>query len=629
MAKVVSIGCFSGFWGDSIYGASQLVKKSDKLDYLIGDYLAEVTMGILARLKKQPPKGGAGEGGYVAEFAKEIFAPLLKDLVEKNIKVVTNAGGMNPIALKKQLEEIAKKLNFPNIKIAAVQGDDITDKFAELQESGSISQFSIAGETEKLPENKMMLSSNAYFGAFPIAHALQSGAHIVVTGRVVDSALALGPLIYEFGWKSHQYDLLAAGSVAGHIIECGCHATGGNLTDWESSLAQGWEDVGYPIAECYSDGHCLITKPKNTGGLVSVSTVAEQLVYEIGDPKRYILPDVVVDFSQVKLEEVKDPASSLMKVKVSGARGSAPTPYYKVSNTYFDGFKLQGIMMIGGIDAKRKAEATAAAVIARTSSIFKSKGWEDYKEVHIEALGSEQSYGPVLSRTQHSREVLLRFVASHSDKRALGLLAKEVIPSALSMAPGITGGGAGRPKVQPSILYNSCLVSKSTLAPQVIIGNEPPMTYHTPVTDITSPSHITHTPSSQTDTSSTPPITKSIDFTNLTVTVPLIKVCFGRSGDKGDVSNIGIICRKPHLFPYIKEQLTAEVVKGYMGHLIKGKVERYELPGIHGFNFICTKSLGGGGMSSPHMDRQGKCYAQMLLDYPITLPYKSIYQHKL
>jgi len=343
-----------------------------------------------------------GEGGYVAEFVTDVFAPLLKEIVDKKIKVVTNAGGphpvlvdlsslahlvdivfvgMNPEALKKHLEAIAAKAGV-SLTVAAVSGDDLMESFSTLSEQGAVKSFDIEGVAEVLPK-RPMLSSNAYFGAFPVAMALQAGAQVVVTGRAVDSAIVLGPLIAEFGWSESSYDLLGAGSICGHILECGCHTTGGNFTDWRLSLANGWHNVGYPIAECFADGSFIVTKPPNTGGLVSVATVAEQIVYEIHDPANYFLPDVIADFTQVKLEELPPLNGyhlpprltaivlliiymhifSAGRVRVTGGRGRSPTAWYKVSNTYLGQFKMTAMLMVGGPEARAKALAVGEAIV--------------------------------------------------------------------------------------------------------------------------------------------------------------------------------------------------------------------------------------------------------------------------
>lgn len=582
MSKGVKIGCWSAFWGDSAFGAHQLVKED--LHYLVGDYLSEVTMGLLAKSKLEKLDGGA-----INEFATSVWQPLQSTIMKKKIKVITNAGGLNPLSLKKLVEKEAEKAGI-KVKVAAIVGDDV------LSITGELKPF----DQEEIPKEKF-LSSNAYIGAFPIAKALELGADVVITGRCVDSALVLGPLIYEYKMSPKDYDLLASGSLAGHIVECGCQCTGGNFTDWKDSFEKGWENIGYPICEFYSNGSFIITKPKGTGGIVTIGTVSEQIVYEIGDPSNYILPDVVLDFTQVKLTQKENDV-----VFVSGAKGYPPTTSYKVSLTWSKGFMISGSLLIGGIDALNKAKAVGSSIVNRVRKLFKMFQLPDFTDVNIEYLGAEEIYGPH-SRTTRSREVLLRITVSHTVPKALGIFARELAPSATNMSPGITGSGMGRPKLSPKLYYLSALVDKKLISISIHIGESTEK-----FTEFLDHSKVERTIS---NLSSQSKINSS-----LTIQVPLISLCYGRSGDKGDIGNIGIIARKPEYYEFIKTHLTSQRVHEYLDYYVKGKVERYELPGIHSFNFVCTKSLGGGGLQSSRIDRQGKCLAQILLDYPVHVP---------
>ncbi|MDP1909150.1 MAG: acyclic terpene utilization AtuA family protein, partial [Hyphomicrobium sp.] len=345
MSKSIRIGGGGGFWGDSEDGAFQLVEKG-KIDVLIMDYLAEITMSLLARARARQPKAG-----YAPDFVS-LMGRLGRRIAEQKIRVVVNAGGVNPLGCREAIEAVLKEANL-DLRVAVVVGDDLLPLADDLRKAGVTEMFNGA----PLPAD--LWSMNAYLGAFPIAAALSAGADIVITGRCTDSALALGPLIHAFGWTRDDYDRLAMGSLAGHVLECGTQATGGITTDWQD--VPGWDDMGFPIAECQSDGSFVLSKPADTGGRISSPTVAEQIVYEIGDPRRYILPDVVCDFSGVHLEEIGPD-----QVRVIGARGNAPTSTYKVSATYADGFKATGTMMIGGRDAAAKARRTADAILART-----------------------------------------------------------------------------------------------------------------------------------------------------------------------------------------------------------------------------------------------------------------------
>eukprot|EP01118_Nematostelium_gracile_P013304 TRINITY_DN5002_c0_g1_i2.p1 TRINITY_DN5002_c0_g1~~TRINITY_DN5002_c0_g1_i2.p1 ORF type:complete len:626 (-),score=175.22 TRINITY_DN5002_c0_g1_i2:28-1905(-) len=606
-SKTIRIGCSSAFWGDTPSAAHQLVTMGGHLDYLVSDYLAEVTMCILARAKSKGASGGAGEGGYVREYVDTVWKPLMKQIMDRNIKLVTNAGGMNPLALKLAIEQAAKEANLPIPIVAAIHGDDLTDKIHDLKEEGKLEPFTLVNEKEELWKDGVpIMSVNAYIGALPIVEALQNGAQIIVTGRCVDSALVLGPLIHEFKWNFNDFDLLSAGSLAGHIIECGCQATGGNFTDWRESLAGGWTNVGFPIVECNVDGSFVVTKPENTGGIVTVGTVSEQMLYEIGDPKAYILPDVVCDWSQVEINQL-----AKNRVSVRGARGNSPTNTYKLSVTTLGGFKMGGSLMIGGVDAAEKARAVGESVLERTRQLLKKRGLDDFIDTNIELLGAEHTYGPN-SKVKNTREVVLRVVATHKSDRALGLFAKEMAPSATSMAPGITGSSDGRPHPTPLIGYFSCLLDKKHVPITVSVGPD----YHSSKI-ILAPIGSSSSKDKSEKKSKEIPTPK---LSGKTIKAPLITLALGRSGDKGDAANIGLIARRPEYYDWIKKEITEEVVKSYMGHLIKGTVKRFEVPGINGLNFILTKSLGGGGVSSLYMDRQGKTYAQMLLTIEIPIP---------
>ncbi|MGH8504530.1 MAG: acyclic terpene utilization AtuA family protein [Stenotrophobium sp.] len=457
MRTVVRIGCGAGFWGDSAEGPKQLVN-SGEIDYLVLDYLAEITMSLLARARAKDPNAG-----YATDFPS-VIAGLAPKLKQRSIKVVTNAGGVNPQACKAAIEDKLKSLGIA-LKVAIVTGDDLLPRAEEFHAQDIREMFS----GEAMPEK--LWSMNAYLGAFPIAAALDAGADIVITGRCVDSAVALGALIHEFKWAADDYDRLAAGSLVGHVIECGVQVTGGISTDWEK-VSEDWDRMGFPIAICKSDGSFELTKPSGTGGRVVPETVAEQIVYEIGDPAAYLLPDVTCDFRQVKLEQTGE-----HRVRVTGARGRAPTGSYKVSATYQDGFRSAGTMMIGGIDAVKKAEAVAAAILKRTRRIFQQHGLADYLRTDVEVLGSEANWG-ANARRRDAREVILKLAVHHADKAALEIFGREFIPPATAMAQGITGFSGGRPTPTPLVRLFSCLVPKAAVNIEV---DSKPFTNPSPV----------------------------------------------------------------------------------------------------------------------------------------------------
>lgn len=587
---VLRIGCGGGFWGDSEEGPAQLVR-SGAIDVLVIDYLAEITMSLLARARVRNPAGG-----FVPDFITTIGA-LAAEIAERKIRVVVNAGGVNPVGCAAAVEaalESALGQAGVSLRVAAVVGDDLTPIEADLRAAG-VTEIATGA---KLPAKPW--SMNAYLGAFPIAAALEAGADIVVTGRCTDSALVLGPLIQAFGWTEDDLDCLAMGSLAGHIIECGAQATGGLATDWER--VPGWDNMGLPIAECAANGDFTITKPAGTGGLVTPETIAEQVVYEIGDPAAYILPDVVCDFSQVRLIQ-----AGTDRVAVTGARGLPPTATYKASVTYQDGFKAAGTMMIGGRDAVAKARRTADAILTRTRRLLAGRGLADLRRTSVEVLGAEDTYGPH-GRGAASREVILKVAVEHELKDGAEVFSREFLPSATAMAQGITGFAAGRPKVGPVVRLFSCLVEKAKVPARVLFDGR----------EISVPLAPPKARAARPRPEASPPA--DAQPTGPTRNVPLIAIAYGRSGDKGNTANIGILARRPEFVAPIARSLTAEAVRDYFAHIVAGPVQRFALPGLGGFNYLLHEALDGGGTASLRHDPQGKAFAQMLLDIEIPVP---------
>jgi len=593
---MVRIGGASGFWGDSSVAAPQLVRRGN-IDYLTFDYLAEITMSILARARAKDPSAG-----WATDFVDIALVDLLPEIAARGIRVLANAGGMNPrgcaAALAARAEAAGVKL-----RIAFVEGDDV-----------------LPLAKERVP--RRLMSANAYLGAFPIAAALDAGAQIVITGRCVDSALPLGALIHEFGWQRDDWDRLAAGSLAGHILECGAQGSGGLHTDWES--VERWDDIGYPIAECEADGTFVVTKAPGTGGLVVPAVVAEQMLYEIGDPGAYVLPDVICDFTEVTVSSAGDG-----RVVVAGAKGRPPTGDYKVSCTYVDGMRSIGTLVIVGIDAAGKARRTAEAILTRTRAIFRERGLADYRDTLIEIIGAESLYGPH-SRANAAREVVMRLSVEHDDPRALEIFGREIAPAGTSWSPGTTGGvaGSGRPKAFPVVKLASIFLPKSEVEafieldgartlidctpPATSVLAAPPPGVHAPALPVgggvkrSGPNGAGHDGAAPNGAG--------------THDVPLVRLAWARSGDKGDIANIGVIARSPEFLELLRAQLTPERVADYFRHLVRGTVRRYDLPGIHGFNFVLEEALGGGGTASMRIDPLAKGMAQMLLDFPISVP---------
>ncbi|WP_330217120.1 acyclic terpene utilization AtuA family protein [Endozoicomonas montiporae] len=434
--KTVRIGCASAFWGDTGGAAFQLVQGGD-LDYLVFDYLAEMTLSIMAGAQLKNP-----EAGFAPDFIHTL-KPLLESIQSKGIKVCSNAGGINARGCAEALASVVEQAGL-DLVIALVEGDNLVAQQPAFQEARVVDMFS----GQALPER--LTSANAYLGAPSVSAALAAGADIVITGRVVDSALVLGPLVYEFGWSWDDYDRLAQGSLAGHVIECGTQTTGGNFTDWHL-VKDGYANMGFPIVECSEDGSFVVSKPENTGGLVSCHTVAEQILYEIGDPEAYLLPDVTCNFRNVSLEQI-----AVDQVRVTGAKGQLPSDQYKVSATCLDGYRSNATFMLGGIDAADKGKVVAHAIIQRVRDIFSRKGLADFDEVNIEVLGAETTYG-AQADCSHAREVVVKMAVSHQDKKALTVFGQEIAQAATAMAPGITGLVGGRPKPGPRLCLFSFL----------------------------------------------------------------------------------------------------------------------------------------------------------------------------
>ncbi len=588
MGKVIRIGGASGFWGDSCVGAPQLVAAG--VDYLVFDYLAELTMSILAAARAKNP-----ELGYATDFVTVTMKSVLKDVVDRNIRVISNAGGVNPQACAQAIRALAAEQGL-SVKVAVVQGDDVTPLLPQLR-----------GETVRelqsgaaLPEK--VLTANAYLGALPVKRALDEGAQIVITGRCVDSAVTLGALMHEFGWATDDFDRLAQGSLAGHIIECGCQATGGLHTDWQA--VPDWPHIGYPILECHADGHFIATKPPGTGGLVNCAVIAEQMLYEIGDPARYLLPDVSCDFTAVTLEQAGE-----HRVRVAGARGQPPGPAYKVSATYMDGFRCTAQLTVVGVDAAAKARRTGEAILTRTRELLAQAGLADYSRTHIEVLGSEAgNFGPH-AQTMQVREAVLQLAVMHPQKAALELFAREIAPAGTSWAPGTTGA-SGRPSPSPCIKQYAFLLDKARLQP---------------VVDMDGVLLAVDVPHDQTSlpTAAAPPVRHPVETARdhpADREVPLIRLAWARSGDKGNTSNIGVIARRPEWLPLLQAQLTPQRVAEWLAHLVHGPVTRHAVPGIHAMNFVCEQALDGGGMASLRNDALGKGMAQILLTLPVRVP---------
>ena len=589
--KNVRIGCASGFWGDTSVAAPQLVHHGN-IDYLVFDYLSEITMSLLARAKEKNPNFG-----FAPDFVINAVGPLLPIIKEKGIKVISNAGGINPLSCARAMQKACEKANVA-MNIAVVTGDDLMPELNNIESK----------QLNKLPDN--IYSMNAYLGAGPIARSLDLGADIVITGRCVDSAVTLAPLMHTFKWDCSDYDLLAAGSLAGHLIECGAQVTGGIFTDWE--LVPGWDEIGFPIIESDEHGKFIVTKPSDTGGMVTVATVSEQVVYEIGDPCHYHLPDVTCDFSHINLEPVTGESDA---VAVDGVIGKKPSEMYKVSATYMDGYRATAVCPVVGPNSVSKGERVAKYIIKRCQNIFQSLGLNDFKRTNVEMLGSEGNYGPLRGNTL-TKESVLWIAVEHDQKKALDIFVKEIAPAGTGMAPGLTNIVGGRPSVSPVLKLHSFMHPKSNIKIDIHMNGELVERYKDP--------ELKNMPERSCVNIEQTKLNTNLPRKRLKkgkCTFPLGALAYTRSGDKGNDANIGVVCRNAGYYGILSEVLTAESVEKYFLHYFDDaehyQVIRYDLPGIYAFNFVLKNVLGGGGIASLRSDPQGKALGQMLLDFKV------------
>lgn len=451
MKEKIRVASGQGFWGDLLTAPIDQVTKGP-IDYMMMDYLAEVTMSIMQKQKIKDPNLG---------YAKDLvplFEQILPTCMEKNIKVVTNGGGVNPKACRDAIFKVAHKLGIKGLKIGVVYGDDILNCLSDFEKQG-IDLKNMETNESLSTIRERVTSANVYFGALPIIEALQQGAQIVITGRTTDTALTYAPMIYELGWKLDDYDTIATGVVAGHILECGAQASGGNFSfDWKN--VPDMAHIGFPIAEAYRNGEVIITKHENTGGMVTVQTVTEQLLYEIGDPKNYITPECIADFTTIKLEQVgKD------RVKLSGVKGKPMTEFYKVSMSYSDGYTAVGTLTYAWPDALEKAKKADEILRTRLADLGLK-----FDEIRTEFLGVNSSHGPIAEMPNVINEVVLRVGVRSHDQKAVERFGKEIAPLILTGPPSVTGFSGGRPKPSEVIAYWPALIPKFAIQPIVEVA---------------------------------------------------------------------------------------------------------------------------------------------------------------
>ena len=585
MSKTVKIGAATAFYNDSRMGIAQLLEKAEGLDYIIFDFLAESVMGGLGR--------GLATGtgtGFATDFADGYILPHLRTLLERRIRIVANAGGLNPSACAEALRRGAEAAGLKP-RIGVVEGDNLTGQSTAIVGPETRDMFDGSSVLEKVASADRVNSLVAYTGAFPIAAALAAGADIVITGRAVDSAMALGPLIHEFGWGPDDFDLLAAGTLAGHLLECSAQVTGGTFTDWRD--VPDWAGIGMPLGECSADGSLVITKPEGTGGLVSVGTVSEQLLYEVSDPQRYYVADVVCDFTGVRMEQVGPD-----RVAVTGARGLGRTATYKASLTYDAGWRATVLIPVIGLESGAKARRVGEELIARTNTMLRQSQLPPWTQTRCDVIGGE---GP------GATTAMCRLVADHPDQEGAQLLVREQSSAISHMSVGISLGlGASTRPVQRIVGF---LIPKSSVSPSVSLDGAPVP-------------FVERSDASGDEAGAiAPPMPKMPDDADPATTVPLIRLAWARSGDKGNLFNVAVIARQPEYLPYIAAALTPQTVGQHYGRVLGDgsplDVDCFSLPGLCALNFLVKSSMDGGVLASTSIDPVAKGMAQLLLDFPV------------
>lgn len=452
MKEKIRIASGQGFWGDMLDAPVRQVE-GGPIDYLMLDYLAEVTMSIMQKQRARDPSAG---------YARD-FIPLMKQIlpacVERNIRVTANAGGVNVEGCAEAVREVARELGLSGkFRIGLVTGDDIMSRIDDFLARGIELRNMDTGEPLSTVRERIQ-SANVYLGAWPMVEALNQGAQVVITGRATDTGLTLAPIIHEFGWNETDWDKLSAGTIAGHIIECGAQSSGGNCQyDWRNipDLA----NVGFPIAEAYADGSFFITKHEGTGGRVNVPGIKEQLLYEMGDPHAYITPDCVADFTTIRLEDAGPD-----RVRVFGISGHPATEFLKVSISYSAGFKAVGTLVYSWPDAYEKAQATDKILRARLERLGLR-----FDQILTEFVGANATHGPLAGEpSPNLAEVQLRVGVRGNDKKAIERFTKEIAPLILTGPPGVTGFAGGRPKVEEIVAYWPALIPKTEIKPRVMV----------------------------------------------------------------------------------------------------------------------------------------------------------------
>lgn len=586
MKSVVRIGNASGYWGDDPEALLRQVS-GGPLDYVTMDFLAEITMVILQRQRARDPKAG-----FAYDFIEHLKLAL-PAIASSGVTVIVNAGGINPAGCAAAVKALCDEAGVA-LPIGVVTGDDLLPRLDALEAAGA-SFDHMDGERRYDEIRGRVVAANAYISARPVVEALRGGARIVITGRTTDAALILAPLVHEFGWAWDDWDRLAAGIAAGHILECGAQVTGGNFTDWQRIPSM--LDVGYPIAEVQPDGEFVVTKHPNTGGMVSQRTVTEQLLYEIGDPRAYMTPDVTVDFTSLQLsQEAPD------RVRVSNARGLPAPATLKVSMVYRHGWRAVGTVLLSGPNVIAKGEQLAEMVWHRVGT--------DFADRRTDFIGFNACWGGAAGARPEPNEVVFRLAVADADRAKLKRFANQLLGFALQGPPGL-GIFGGRPDVQEAFGFWPALVPRKLVTATVTVDGGAPVEV-----PIDLPPGRAARPAAPPDDSAGAEGSRAAR----TSLVPLGTIAYARSGDKGDHANVGVAARSPEAYAFLRETLSAKRVHGFFRDIVEGPVERFELPNLLAFNFFLRHALGGGGTLSLRVDHQGKTLAQGLLTLELGVP---------
>ena len=582
MTQNIKIANCSGFYGDNLSIARKMVE-GGPIDVLTGDYLAELTMTILYNQKLK-----RGEDfGYVGTFLKQ-FKEVAKLCEDKKIKIVSNAGGLNPASMAKEVEKIIKELNL-NLKVAYIEGDDLMPRLEELSSAGELLK-NIDKKNDLFSYEKKPLTANAYLGAWGIKEALDEGADVVICPRVTDAAVVIGPAAWKFNWARNDFDKLAGALAAGHIIECGAQATGGNYAFFKE--VPSFKDIGYPIAEINEDGSFVVTKHPGTGGLVSVGTVTAQLLYEIGSPA-YANPDVISHFDTLKIEQESED-----RVYVSGCRGSSPPKNHKVCINLAGGFRNGTELLITGLDIEEKAN-----LISET--IFESVGGKDqFDKVDIQLHRTDKEN----PETNEQAQAFLRIDVMSKDSDLVGrLFSAKIIELALANFPGWTGRSGVVPN-GPYIEYWPALVDSKHIKEKIFVDGK--------VLEIL--------PTSQLDFEEVYYQKEPTDVKKITEK-PDKEIFFGeifgtRSGDKGGCANLGVWSKNIDTYGFLYDFLTVKKLKELLPDLEPFEIDRFDLPNILSLNFYIHGILQDGVSSSTRMDGQAKSLGEYLRAKKISIP---------